>query len=299
MKKYCFLSFIMVIISIISTGCATNYFGRTNRFTPIDQQCFITFHSDIKITAIDGKKVNLGVGTLRADQGINAVYIPAGRQTLTMYYQNVSIYYSGDTTTEKISTSDAMDVTYDFQPGKEYNIRYSRSQNRINVEIVEIDHQNSKNGIYSGWDQHFLNCGFSTTPFGYFDFELGTKRGFVFDPGISLGLYIDLGVAIGVGYPWVFTGGFFAGGMFETYFTSKVGLAVGGGYRIDFGMHDGESIADIIYGPYIRGGLKIGRDMLIYGDFYFQELFDKESYIHFNMEPYPYRNWGVGIKWSI
>jgi len=294
MKKRYLLGIVLILVCVISTGCASNYLGRVDRSIPIKEQSFLAFHSDIKITAIDGKKVKLGVDTLRADQGLCYVYIPSGIHTLTMYYQNVALYYSGDTMTEEITTSGGMGVTYDFLPGKEYAIRYRRGEGKINVEIVEGNFPVNNNGIYSNWDMRFLNIGLATTPFGFLDFELSTQRGYLFDPGISMGIYLDLGVVTGIGYPWIWAMGFYGGGMFETYFTSKVGLAVGGGYRLDIGLFGSDNNFDRVLGPYIRGGLKFGRGTFLYGDFYFQELLSKDEYI--NTEPYPYRNWGVGIK---
>jgi len=235
------LGVVIVLASVFSTGCASNYLGRVDHSVPVNQHSFLAFHSDIKITAIDGKKVKLGVDTLRADQGICYVYIPSGTHTLTMYYQNVALYYSGDnTTTEEITTSNSIGVTYDFLPGKEYGIKYIRGKGKINVEIVEGDFPNNSNGIYSDWDMDFMNIGLATTPFGFLDFELGTKRGYVFDPGISMGIYLDIGVVTGIGYPLIWAIGFYGGGMFETYFTSKVGLALGGGYRLDAGIFPDE-----------------------------------------------------------
>ena len=306
MKKCYLLGIGLILVCVIFTGCASNYLGRVDRSIPISEQSFIAFHSDIKITAIDGKKVNLGVETLRADQGMCYVYIPSGIHTLTMYYENVALYYSGNNTmTEEITTSDGMGVTYDFLPGKEYIIRYGRGEGTINVVIIEGNIPVNNDGVYSNWDMRFMSIGLATTPFGFLDLEMSTQRGYVFDPGISMGIYLDIGVVTGIGYPWVWAAGFYGGGMFETFFTSKFGLAAGGGYRFDAGLFGGETNLTAVYGPYIRGGLKFGRDTLLYGDFYFQELLFKDEYKGYGTHPsygdvpYPYRNWGVGIKWAL
>jgi hypothetical protein len=217
-----------------------------------------------------------------------------------MYYENVAIYYSENTKTEEISTSGGMGITYDFLPGKDYAIRHRRGNGKITVEIVETDLRNNSNGVYFGSDMQFMNIGLATTPFGYLDFELGTQRGFVFDPGISFGIYADLGVVMGVGYPWVWAMGFYGGGMFETLFNDKFGLAFGGGYRLDLGLFSEEyDNPTKIVGPYIRGGLKFGRNLFLYGDIYFQNIDKDESHLISGPPPYPYRNWGIGIKGSL
>lgn len=297
-----------VLTAALLAGCA-NYLGRVKRFTPINQQCFLEFDSDVKIIAIDGKKVSLKVMTLVNDyQGDCYAYIPAGEHSLTIYYQAAERFFNREssgreTRTDIVVTSDTVTITYDFIPGEEYYLT-------TNFEIKESDSMRNTNGVYFGLDTRLVTMGLVSTPVSYGAFDVGQQYGFVFDPGLlSLGLYAEYGCGMGIGEAIAGNMFFYGGGLLETFITSQIGLAFGGGYRKDFysllgRLFDptvrrdeyGYMEQNIRDGPYVRAGVKFGRSHVLYGDFYFNQTWEEKPDDMNEEKLYPARDWGLGYK---
>jgi len=302
MKNVCKKTNTIIVIMIFTlfaiflmTGISCATYTRTK--AQLKERCLIEFGSELRLL--------VKYDNIATNGDINFLSYFIGNQKLTFYCYILSYHQDNNTT---YSYTGEASVTYDFEAGHHYKIKYNliKENNKTYIELYAIDLGTKtavyNNGVYTG--VHFTvgpNLGSGGLSYVNIGLDLGVKLVVDIESPIVLSLNtgVDIGFSEGateevnnnnINMPFSCPLGVYVG-LFGKFYIPGTNISIGGGYGYRSESIGTPSPFDNFYSPFWRGDISYSNFGL-----YFEQYFNPEHIDNrLTGTPNIFKNWGVGF----